>query len=78
MLAAHVRGHNDDAVFEIHGAAVGVGEPTIIHDLQKDAEHIVVRLFDLIKQDHRIGLAAHRLGELASFFIAHVSRRRPD
>ena len=35
-------------------------------------------LFDLVKQNDGVGLAAHRLGELAALFIAHVSGRRSD
>ena len=35
-------------------------------------------LFHLVKQDHRVGPAPHRLGELAAFFVAHVARRRPN
>ena len=35
-------------------------------------------LLDLVEQDHRVGPAAHRFGELAAFVIADVSRRRAD
>ena len=35
-------------------------------------------LFDLIEQDHGIGLATHLLGQLTAFFITHIARRRTD
>ena len=35
-------------------------------------------LFDLVEEDDRVGLAAHRLGELAALLVADVSRRRAD
>ncbi len=37
-----------------------------------------MRLFHLVKQHHAVGVAAHRLGQLAALLVAHVSRRRPD
>ena len=35
-------------------------------------------LLDLIEQNHAVGLAAHGLGQLSAFLIAHISRRRSD
>ena len=37
-----------------------------------------MRLLDLIEEDHRIGPAAHRLGQLAALVITDVAGRRPD
>ena len=37
-----------------------------------------VRLLDLVEQHDRVGLAAHRLGELAALVVADVSGRRAD
>ena len=37
-----------------------------------------MRLFDLIKQNHAVGAAAHRLCQLAALLIADVSGRRTD
>ena len=55
-----------------------VGQPAVIHDLQQDVKYVLVRLFDLVEQNHRIRAAAHLLGELPPFFVADVSRRRAD
>ena len=35
-------------------------------------------LFDLVKQDDRIGFPPDRLGQLPAFVIAHIPRRRTD
>ena len=37
-----------------------------------------MRLLDFIEQDHAVGPATHRLGELPTFLEAHVPRRRAD
>ena len=37
-----------------------------------------MRLLDFVEQDHRIGFAAHGLGQLAAFFEAHISGRRAE
>src|SRR5258708_13761466 len=78
MWAADVGCHDNEGVLEIHGAALAVGEPTVIEDLQKDIEYVVMRLFDFIEEQDTIGLAADRFGELPPFFITDVTRRRTD
>ena len=37
-----------------------------------------MRLLDLVEEDHRVGLAAHLLGELPALFVADIARRRAD
>ena len=76
--AADVRGHDDDGVPEIHRAALAVGEPAVVEDLQQHVEHVVVRLLDFVEEDHAVGLAADGLGELAAFLVADVAGRRAD
>src|SRR4030095_13029893 len=50
----------------------------VIHDLQEDVEHIRMRLLYLVKQHDRERTTADSFRELATFFIAHISRRRTD
>ena len=76
--AGQVAGHHHHGVAEINAAALGVAEAAVIEHLQQQVEHLRVRLLDFIEQHHRIGPAPHRLGELASFLVAHVARWRPD
>ena len=71
-------GHDDHRVLEVHGAPLRVGEPAVVEDLQQHVEDVVVRLLDLVEEHHRVGLAAHRLGELAALLVADVARRRAD
>ena len=58
LLAGDVAGHNDNGVFEIDGSAFAVGESAVVEDLQQHVEHIAVRLFDLVEQNHRIRFSA--------------------
>ena len=77
-VTRQVRGHDEHGVGEVHRAALAVGEPAVVEDLQQDVEHVRVRLLDLVEQHHRVGPAAHRLGELAALLVADVAGRRAD
>jgi hypothetical protein len=55
-----------------------VGEPAVVEDLQQDVEHVGVRLLDLVEEHHRVGLAPHRLGQLAALLVADVAGGRAD
>jgi hypothetical protein len=59
-------------------AALGVGQPAIVHHLQKNVEDIRMRFFDLVEENHRVGSAPDSFGQLAALVIAHVTRRRAD
>ena len=74
-VAAGVGGHDDDRIFEVHRAAVGVGDPAVVQDLQQDVQHVGVGLLDLVEQHHGVGLAADLLRQLARLVIAHIARR---
>ena len=77
-LAAEVAGHHEDDVAEVDGAALPVGEPTVVEHLQQDVEGLGVRLLDLVEQDDRVGATADGLGELAALLVADVAGRRTD
>ena len=77
-LHTGVRGHHDDGVFEIHGAAFRVRQPAVVENLQEDVPDLRMRLLDLIEEDHRVGLLADRFGQLSAFAVSHVGRRRAD
>ena len=77
-LGACVGGHDDNRVPEIHLPALGVGDVAVVQHLQKDVEHIRVGLLDLVKEYHRVGMAAHLLAELSSILVAHIARRGAD
>ena len=74
----NVRGHDQHGVLEVDRAALAVGQPAVVHDLQQDPEHVGVGLLDLVEQDHGVGAAADGLGELAALVVAHVARGRAD
>ena len=78
ILAAEVRGEDDDRVLEVYRPALRIGDAAVVENLQQDVEHIRVRLFDLVEQHNAVGFAPHGLGELAALVVAHISRRRAD
>ena len=77
-VAASVGGHDDNGVLKVHSAAVGIGDPAVVQNLQQHVEHVGMGLFDLVEENHRIGFAADFLGELARLVIAHIAGRRTD
>src|SRR5581483_2138395 len=77
-LAPDVRRHDHDGVLEVDRPAVAVGQPAVVEDLEEDVEDVVVRLLDLVEQDHAVRLPADGLGELPALLEADVSGRRAD
>src|SRR5918998_5023765 len=78
VLTAHVRGHDDDRVLEVDRPALGVGEPSVVQDLEHGVEDVGVGLLDLVEEDDRVRPAPDLLGELSGLVVAYVARRRPD
>ncbi len=78
LVRAQVRGHHDDGVAEVHGAALAVGQAAIVQHLQQDVEHIRMRLLHFVQQDQRVRTATHGLGQVATFLVADIARRRAD
>src|ERR1700678_2654946 len=75
---ADVRGHDDDGVLEVDSVAQSVGELSIFEDLQQDIKDIRMRLLDFVEQNDRIGSALDPFGQLSTFFVAYIARRRAD
>ena len=73
-----VRGHDQDGVLEVDRAALAVGQAAVVHHLQQRVEDVGVGLLDLVEQHHRVGAAAHRLGQLAALVVADVAGGRAD
>ena len=55
---ADVRGHDHHRVAEVDRAAVAVGQPPVVEDLQQHVEDLRVRLLDLVEEDDRVRAAA--------------------
>ena len=77
-MRADVRGHDDHGVAEVDRAALAVGQPAVVEQLQEDVEDLRVRLLDLVEQDDGVRAAPHGLGELAALLVADVAGRRAD
>ncbi|BAS78225.1 Os02g0297066, partial [Oryza sativa Japonica Group] len=69
VLRAEVGGHDDDGVGEVDGAALPVGEPPIVEDLEEDVEHGGVRLLHLVEQHHAVWPTPHQLGQLPALVV---------
>ena len=68
-------GEDDDGVLEVDRPALTVGQPPVLQHLQQRVVHLLVRLLDLVEQDHRERLAPHLLRQLAALLVAHVPGR---
>ncbi len=77
-LRPDIGGHDDHGVPEIHRASLPVREPSVVEDLQQHVEHVGMGFLDLVQQHDLVGPAPHCLGQLAAFFVTHVTRRSPD
>ena len=49
---AEVGGHDQHGVAEVDRAALGVGEATLLQDLEQRVEHVGVGLLDLVEEHH--------------------------
>ena len=65
QTAAEVRGHDDDRVAEVDGAALAVRQPAVVEHLEERVEDVGVRLLDLVEENDRVGPPPHRFRELA-------------
>lgn len=77
-VRANVAGHDDHGVLKVHSATLAIGQAAIVQHLQQHVEHVGMGFFHLVEQQHAVRLAAHRLGQVATFFIAYVARRRTN
>ena len=74
-LGADVGSHDDDGVAEVDHVTPGVCKASVVENLQEQAEDVGVSLFDFVEEHDRIGFLPDFFSELATFFIADVSRR---
>src|SRR5258708_7407767 len=78
VLRPDVRRHDEHGVAEVDGAALGVGEPALIEDLEQHVEDVGVRLLDLVEQHDGVGTAPDGFGQLAALLEPDVARWRAD
>ena len=56
ILAAEVRGHDQDGVLEIDGAPLGIGDAPVVEDLQQHVEHVWMGFLTSSKRTTEYGL----------------------
>ena len=77
-MAADIRGHDNDGIFEIYRSAVAISQATVIENLEQDVEDVGMRLLDFVEQNDRVRSSSHRLGELPAFIVPDIARRGAD
>jgi len=70
---ADVGGEDDEGVFEIHHAPLGIRQAPVLENLEHHVEHVGVRLLNLVEEHERVRAAAHRLRELAALGVPDVA-----
>ena len=70
--------HDQDRVAEIHRAALRVGKPTLLKDLQQSVEHVRMGFLDFVEENYRERATTDRLGQLSSLLVPDVPGRRAD
>ena len=78
FLGTHIGGHDNDRVFEIDRATNIVGQSAFLHDLKQHVPNFWMGFFNFVEQNHAVRFASHLFGELATFFVAHIARRRTN
>ena len=61
VLAADVRGHEQDGVAEVDRPALAVGQAAVVEYLEQDVEDVRMRLLDLVEEHHAVGLQLVRV-----------------
>ena len=74
-LGTCIRGHDDDRIAKIHLTPLGICNMSVIQYLQENIEHIRMRFFNLVEQDHGVRMPAYLFAELPAFVMSHISRR---
>ena len=77
-LRPGVRCHDEHNVPEIGLAPFVVCQSCIIHDLQQDIIDVLMRLFNLVEQEHRIRGLADGIRQQSAILVTYISRRRTD
>src|SRR3972149_5704634 len=60
-LGTDITGHDYDAITKINPSPFGIGQMTIIENLEQDIKYIRMRLFNLIEKNSTIGLPPYCL-----------------
>ena len=75
---AQVGGQDHHRVAEVDGAALAVGEATLVQHLEKHVEDVGVGLLYLVEKHERVRATTNSLSELAASVVADISRRGTD
>ncbi len=55
-----------------------IGELAVVHHLKEDVEQVRVRLFDLVEQQHRVGMLVDCVRQETALVVTDIARRRAD
>ena len=78
ILCAGIRCHNQDHVAEVSLASFVICQSGVVHHLQQNVIDILMRLLDLVEQQHAVRCLADGVRQQSTVLIAHITRRRAD
>jgi len=78
LLGACIGGHDQHDIAEISFTTVGIGQLTVIHDLQQYVVHIRMGFLDFIEQQYRVRVAGNGLGQQTTLVETNVTRGCPN
>ena len=55
-----------------------IGQLAMVHHLQQDVEHVRMGLFDLIQQQHAMGMLVDAIGQQTALIEPDIPRRCAD
>ena len=73
-----IGGENQNQAASVHLFARVVGQGAVVHQLQEDVVHVGMRLLDFVKEEHRVRVFRHGVGQQPALVEAHVAGRRSD
>ena len=74
-ITLQIGGHDQHAVREVDGAALPIGQATIVEYLEEHVKDVRVGFLDLVEQHHGVRSTAHGLCQLTALVVADVSGR---
>ncbi len=76
QIGTDITGHNKNDIFEVDVSAEAVGQPALFHNLQQHIVNVGMCLLDFIQKQYGIGPSPDSFGQLSSFLLADIARRR--
>ena len=77
-LSACIGSHNDTGLLKIYFSSLRICNMSVIQNLKQNIKYIRMCFFNLIEQNHAVGISAYLFRQLTAFIISYISRRRSN